>query len=134
MEKDKELTFFDFIKSIQDHKYILDDNNQKLYLKFLVNNVLAGELNLLSVVNFVLNINAPHFSNKMHYDFLFYSGLLKKNKFYKYKFKNPGDSEDIELVSDIFQENPDKVKDYLEFIPTEELKKIKKERKNAKQR
>ena len=126
-EKNKtdELSFIDFIKSIQNKNYILTAENQNKYLKFLVNNVVAGDPTLVSIANFVLNINSPNFSNKMHYDFLFYSGILKRGKFYSYKYKNI--SPEDETISKFFQENIEKVKDYELFITKEEIENIKKQ-------
>ncbi len=123
--KTDELSFIDFIKSIQNKNYILTTENQNKYLKFLVNNVIAGDPSLISIVNFVLNINSPNFTNKMHYDFLFYSEILKKGKFYSYKYKNI-DSED-ETISEFFQENINNVKDYKLFMTEEEIETVKKQ-------
>ena len=123
--KTDDLSFIDFIKSIQNKNYILTPENQNKYLKFLVNNVVAGEPSLVSIANFVLNINSPNFSNKMHYDFLFYSEILKKGKFYAYKYKNV--SPEDETISEFFQENINKVKDYKFFMSEEEIKTIEKQ-------
>ena len=123
--KTDELSFIDFIKSIQNKNYILTPENQNKYLKFLVNNIVAGDPTLVSIANFVLNINTPNFTNKMHYDFLFYSEVLKRGRFYSYKYKNIT-SEDG-TISEFFQENIEKVKEYELFMTKEEIQSIKKQ-------
>lgn len=110
--------FFDFIKDLSQKKqYILNEDNQKDYVPYLINKFLSMHQ---STILYAQEMNIRHQIEKdMHYDYLFES-LRPMNRYFKYHKSNKK-SDDLLLLSDYYQCSLIKAKEYLNIHDESDL-------------
>jgi hypothetical protein len=118
-------TPFDFIKSINEHKYMMKDAlSESEYNAFIINLGFslfsdtifqANEMNRLS-----------HLDNKMQYDYL-YNSIKPKKRFRKWPKKDKITGDNIRLICDMYKYNVSKAKTALSILTQEQIDIIKKQ-------
>ena len=117
---------FRFIQSIlQTKKYEMNtDQDEKDFSLFFTNLGLSQHLDTILYCNEV-NKNWQSLTNRMAYDYLFYSIRKTFRKYGKWakKFKD----EDIEMIKEYYQISKGKAEEYLSILSKEQLDLIKKD-------
>lgn len=88
---------FDFIKSINDKEYILNELNKKECIPWLINKHFSMSKETLFLANL---INTYNLDTKLNYDF-FYFALSKKKRFFKWA-KGKDNDEVISLIKEMY--------------------------------
>lgn len=110
---------FDFIKSINSHKYILTDNlSESEYNPFIVNLGFSLFADTIFHAN-EMNLR-PHLTNKMQYDFYF-NAVRPRKRFRKWPKKDKVNSENILLLQELYKYNTHKAKEALSVLTSEQI-------------
>lgn len=112
------LSPIEVLKSLNTKKYLLNSQNARDYVPFVVNRWLSLFPDTILHTN-EMNIN-PHLSPRMQYDYLFHS-LRARSRFQKWKWEKKGEYEDLLLVSQIYKYNTKKAKEALKLLSKEQL-------------
>lgn len=116
---------FDFITDISKEKKNLIKSAEfpkmaeKQYSAYLTNKAFSY---FPDTVLFANEVNHNNLDNLLHHDFYFYE-VRKKPRFSKWHTEKP--SEDVNAVSEIFNINKDRAKEYLKLLSKEQLDTIK---------
>ena len=116
---EKKRTIFDYISSINEKKYIFDEEDCSDYIEAIVNRAFS-----LSPDTLFLAAEADRLKLKkrQHYDFLFYT-IDKGKRFPKWaKFEK---EENLDLISDHFYINTQKAKKALKCLTENDIEEIK---------
>ena len=116
------MTPFDFVKSINEHKYSYDAFNDAAYSQFLINRAFSF---FPDTIFHASEMNLYPLTNKMHYDYLFNS--IKKRKRFKKWPKAKQKSEDIALIMSKYKYNTKKAKEALAMLSDDQIDQIRKE-------
>lgn len=112
------INIFDFIKSINNKKYIFNEENASEYNVYMVNKAFSY---FPETVFYALECDKLQLEGKQHYDFLFYT-IPKGNRFSKWSKTNV--DKDIELISDHFEISLKKAKTIKRLVDIEEIKEL----------
>jgi hypothetical protein len=115
---------FDFMKSINEKKYMFDQFNETEYSSFLTNKNFSLFTDTIFHAN-EMNINS-HLDSKMQYDYYFHS-ISKKKRFAKWPKKKNQTSDNISLISFKYKYNVQKAKEAISVLTTDQLNIIKEE-------
>jgi hypothetical protein len=110
---------FDFVNSINDKKYILNEDNENDFNSYMVNKAFSLFPDTILLVN---EANRLGLTGKMHYDFLFHV-LSKRKRFAKWPKEENND--DIEFIMNHFEVTSVKAKEYLSILSDIELEELK---------
>ena len=113
---------FDYVNSINDKNYIFDEAtySPKNYSQYVINTAFSyfpDTIFYANEANMMRNL-----SDKMHYDFLYFT-IMKKKRFSKWNKKSKSDY--LDIVSEYYDISPREAKELLDIIPLEQLEKIK---------
>lgn len=111
-------SLFDYINSINDQKYIFDEETyiKKNYNQFVINTAFSYFHDTVFIVN-ECNI-LPNMTDKQHYDFLF--NMIKKKKRYS-KWHKKDKIDDIKVISDYYNISHYEAKQYSEILTKEQI-------------
>ena len=99
---------------------ILNDDNEKDYLPFIINQALSYYADCILHAN-VMNIN-PHLDKKMQYDYYFYALRKMKRPYNTWLKKQKND--DLDLVKEAYCCSNKKGREILNILTKEQLKVI----------
>lgn len=111
---------FDFVKSINNKQYMMDETNEKEYKPWLVNKAMSYFPETLMYSN---QMNMTEASNKMQYDYYIHS-VKKGNRFSKWH--KPEKDEAIELLCLAYNYGRKEAKIALKTINPCDLERIRK--------
>lgn len=109
---------FDFLNSINDHVYTPPEDGDD-YNQFMINKGLSYYPDTILLVN---EINKAGFSNKSHYDFLFYTVDKRKRRSKWFKAEK---DEQVQLLCDYFTVSVNKAREMVKFFSPEDFENIK---------
>lgn len=112
-------TIFDFINSINNKNYILDEDNEHELNSFMLNRGFSFFPDTIFLAN---EANVLNLSGKNHYDFLYYT-VDKKKRFSKWFKEEKND--DVDFIMEIFDITANKAKEYLSVLSDEDLQELK---------
>jgi hypothetical protein len=119
---------FDFIKSINQHEYSIDQLTENEYNPFITNRNFSLFPDTILYAN-LMNLNS-HIDKKMQYDY-YYNSIQKKNRFKKWPKKKNVSSENIELIQEIYKYNVNKAKQVLSALTESQIEMIKEKQKKG---
>jgi len=118
------MTPFDFIKSINQHQHSIDVLTEHEYVPFITNRNFSLFPDTILQAN-QMNLNS-HIDNRMQYDYL-YNSVQKRNRFKQWPKKAKVNSDNIQLICQIYKYNVNKAKQVLLVITEQQLDMIKKQ-------
>lgn len=116
------MTPFDFIKSINQHNYLIDPLVEDQFNSFLTNRNFSLFPDTILQAN-EMNINS-HLDNKLQYDY-FFNSVQKKNRFKQWPKKAKVNNENIQLICHIYKYNVQKAKQVLSVLTEQQIEMIK---------
>lgn len=112
------LTPFDFIKSINDHRYILTEENEKDYVPFVINRGFSYFNDTLYVAHELNKMH--HLPVQMQYDFL-YHAISKGKRFSKWYKETKND---LDIIINFYQVNKARALEIMERLSEDEYTKL----------
>lgn len=114
---------FDFIKSINQHDYKMDELIEEEYIPFITNRNFSLFSDTILHAN-EMNLNS-HIDKKMQYDY-FFNSISKKNRFKQWPKKKNTTTENIDLICQYYKYNVKTAKQVLSVLTETQIELIRK--------